>query len=76
MYDILSTLQKDAAQQGRLTILTGDFNAQVGIQESNDDDACDDGDRDRSRSIIGKFGMGNCNARGVGYELGQSRRSW
>eukprot|EP00959_Pyramimonas_sp_CCMP1952_P032226 676368-Pyramimonas_sp.AAC.1 len=64
MCDVLSALRKDAAQQGGLTMPTGGFNAQVGTQENNGDDVCHDCDRGRSRSMIGKFGMGKCNAGG------------
>ena len=53
MYDTLSTLTSEAMQQKRQTILTGNFNAQVGSHTDGN-----------SKSTIGHFGMESCNSRG------------
>lgn len=54
MYDTLSDLRSDALQKKRHTLITGDFNAQVG---SRDDD--------ESKTTIGNFGYGATNLRGA-----------
>ena len=54
MYHILTTLRTDATRQKRHFILTGDFNAQVGSQEMDNN----------SGGTIGKYGLTPCNSRG------------
>ena len=53
MYDTLSTLKAEAFTQKRNTILTGDFNAQVGSRSD-----------DEGNTTIGRHGMDTSNSRG------------
>ena len=62
LYDVLTEIHTDAQQQKLTTVLTGDFNAQVGRK-------CDDGDdgnaNDVDRHTLGRYGLDMCNQRGI-----------
>eukprot|EP00973_Karenia_brevis_P013531 1838048-Karenia_brevis.AAC.1 len=53
MYAALSELKRSATAKGRSVVIGGDFNAEVGQADEDDDGA-----------VVGKFGLPRINSRG------------